>query len=665
MFELKQTTENRGLVMELLPVFKKDHLDRQYYMGRQIKGLNILKDKKGSKDILTCMTVYNEPALAILISLYALIKNMINLSDHDNSLLANRTSVCIVVDGLENLSFSAMELFMKLGLYNSYYFEENAEFYIIEKELEISELGKILSGINKNAGENKLWINILNDALDSSNFLDDVFSNLNKHHHIKLDVILCIKKENKGKLDSHWWFFNIICDIIKPKYSIQMDTGTAPKQEAISQFYNYFEKKPKAGAAASMILIDEPKSPFNLLHLWQSGDFIYQRLFCWPAEVLVGYLTAIPGQFCFIRSEAFIGKPNYSSKKKETDNSPSENYFRGLKPLDPFQSIMFLAEDRILGFEIMSSKQNDWQLVNVPTAIAITDACNSFNELLQQRRRWYNSEFSCNLWMIVNIQNFIKNKLFFRDKLLTVLTIPTFLFNGLFIYLLPTFAFSFAIIFKETCIDKLGSKFIYYFLNSIFIAFVSLFIIQLLVFIKRKFHFAKKIIFYFNVLVQTVMFLSALIFIIKDNFIFGNTTILLIILVLEIIAGFLLSTIHSKKFLINYIKICIPFFLMRPIMLLQFRTYSFCNIHDTSWGTKGLQLEKVSKGNFKSFIKFKNLYPFIFMISWIVANIICIILFCSLKIGDKFIFFNIILYFIAFYTFLKVLGATRTFIQKK
>lgn len=87
-----------------------------------------------------------------------------------------------------------------------------------------------------------------------------------------------------------------------------MDAGTAPKKEAISNLYNHPENDPKAGAAAAMILFNKLENPFNLLHLWQLGDFIFTRIFLWPMEVLTGYLTAIPGQFCFIRYEAFKGR---------------------------------------------------------------------------------------------------------------------------------------------------------------------------------------------------------------------------------------------------------------------------------------------------------------------------------------------------------------------
>jgi len=44
-----------------------------------------------------------------------------------------------------------------------------------------------------------------------------------------MDVLFCIKKHNRGKLDSHYWLFMGFCKQINPSYIILLDTGTIPE----------------------------------------------------------------------------------------------------------------------------------------------------------------------------------------------------------------------------------------------------------------------------------------------------------------------------------------------------------------------------------------------------------------------------------------------------
>ncbi len=43
-----------------------------------------------------------------------------------------------------------------------------------------------------------------------------------------MDILFCIKKHNRGKLDSHFWLFMGFCKKINPKHVILLDTGTIP-----------------------------------------------------------------------------------------------------------------------------------------------------------------------------------------------------------------------------------------------------------------------------------------------------------------------------------------------------------------------------------------------------------------------------------------------------
>ena len=63
---------------------------------------------------------------------------------------------------------------------------------------------------------------------------------------------------------------------------------------------------------------------------------------------------------------------------------------------------MFLAEDRILCFEIVTKKHEAWVLKYVKSAKAVTDVPTSVPEFISQRRRWLNGSFFASLHATLN-----------------------------------------------------------------------------------------------------------------------------------------------------------------------------------------------------------------------------------------------------------------------
>jgi Glycosyltransferases, probably involved in cell wall biogenesis len=55
--------------------------------------------------------------------------------------------------------------------------------------------------------------------------------------------------------------------------------------------------------------------------------------------------------------------------------------------MDPFQSNIYLAEDRVLSLALVGKKNNNYLLRYVKISIAETDVPNSLADLIMQRRR--------------------------------------------------------------------------------------------------------------------------------------------------------------------------------------------------------------------------------------------------------------------------------------
>lgn len=104
----------------------------------------------------------------------------------------------------------------------------------------------------------------------------------------------------------------------------------------------------------------------------------------------------LPGAYSVFRFDAIIG-------------SPIREFYKGLDKLnhDCPEANKYLAEDRIMCFEICNRSDRNYYLTYVPDAPAYTDAPNSLIGLMKQRRRWNNGSLFGSFHFIQNIYRHI------------------------------------------------------------------------------------------------------------------------------------------------------------------------------------------------------------------------------------------------------------------
>jgi chitin synthase len=97
----------------------------------------------------------------------------------------------------------------------------------------------------------------------------------------------------------------------------------------------------------------------------------------------------LPGAFSAYRYRALLNGPD--------GKGPLASYFKGeamhgggASGAGLFERNMYLAEDRILCFEIVTKKREGWILKYVKSAKASTDVPTTVPEFISQRRRWLN-----------------------------------------------------------------------------------------------------------------------------------------------------------------------------------------------------------------------------------------------------------------------------------
>ena len=73
------------------------------------------------------------------------------------------------------------------------------------------------------------------------------------------------------------------------------------------------------------------------------------------------------------------------------------DYHRLLTLISQLERNMYLAEDRILCFELVAKAGDRWTLTYVKPSKAETDVPESAAELIGQRRRWLNGSFAASV----------------------------------------------------------------------------------------------------------------------------------------------------------------------------------------------------------------------------------------------------------------------------
>lgn len=117
-----------------------------------------------------------------------------------------------------------------------------------------------------------------------------------------------------------------------------------------------------------------------------------------PLESVFGFISVLPGAFSAYRYVALQNDAN--------GVGPLEKYFKGetMHGADAgiFEANMYLAEDRILCFELVTKRNCHWVLQYVKDSSAETDVPDEIAELIMQRRRWLNGSFFAAIYALVN-----------------------------------------------------------------------------------------------------------------------------------------------------------------------------------------------------------------------------------------------------------------------
>ncbi|SCV73830.1 BQ2448_6260 [Microbotryum intermedium] len=235
---------------------------------------------------------------------------------------------------------------------------------------------------------------------------------------VPTQIMFCLKEKNAKKLNSHRWALQAFAPQLDPNVVMLVDVGTRPAELSLYHLWKCFDLDSNVGGACGEICAMKGRFWTHLLnplvaaqnfvsHIWAIPvqSFGADQMWCArntkfrlflpldildkPLESMFGYITVLPGAFSAYRYIAL--------KNDELGHGPLNSYFKGEHlaghDADVFTSNMYLAEDRILCWELIAKRGHNWVLKFVKSARGETDVPDQIAEFISQRRRWLNGSF--------------------------------------------------------------------------------------------------------------------------------------------------------------------------------------------------------------------------------------------------------------------------------
>lgn len=551
-------------------------------------------------EIMVCITMYNEDEILLARTLKGVFDNIKNLTSRNNATWGEdswkKVVVCIINDGRLELNKRSEALLTALGIYQD---------------------GYAKSKINDRSVRSHIYEYTSTVGIDCIN--DKVHLTPNS---TPVQFLFCLKEKNSRKINSHRWCFQSFCPILKPKVVMLLDCGTKPSKDAFYHLWKSFQDPNVAGACGEMraALGTNRKNLSNPLIAAQNFEYKISNILDKPMESAFGFISVLPGAFSAYRYEALLNV---------NGEGPLEKYFKGeflhqeahigsdeeddekklkeknFQEAGIFTSNMYLAEDRILCFELVAKKNHNYVLRYVNEAKAETDVPDKIDEFVLQRRRWLNGSLFAAAYAVFHWTNIWKSdhslirKLFFQLEFyyqLVTLLVSWFSLASFFLVFRILTANLGAKDMNFEIGKYLSVVFLWFYVGSVVCTFVLSFGNTPRG--TKKFYLV--IACFFAVLMAYMMFAAIFLAVHtvnsvlkdhKDDFtpsmLFTNSKFrdLIVSVVSTYTLYFVASLMYGEpSFMVTSFS---QYVLLSPSYINILNIYSFCNIHDVSWGTKG------------------------------------------------------------------------------
>lgn len=344
--------------------------DPSEFFQRRFKLRQQLFAKPRHTELFICVTMYNEEDELFARTMMGVIKNIEYMNSRTNSKTWGTEAwkkivVCVVSDGRAKINPRTRAVLAGLGVYQEGIAKQKvndddvtAHLYEYTTKMAI-EIKKGVVGIKKGT--------------------------------TPVQMLFCLKEKNQKKINSHRWFFQAFGSVLNPNICVLIDAGTRPGNQSIYQLWKAFDIEPKCAGACGEIkaMLEHGKNLINPLVAAQNFEYKISNILDKPLESVFGFISVLPGAFSAYRYVAL--------QNDKTGQGPLEKYFKGEQMHGAnagiFTANMYLAEDRILCFELIAKRNSHWILQYVKSATGETDVPTEMADFIMQRRRWLNGSF--------------------------------------------------------------------------------------------------------------------------------------------------------------------------------------------------------------------------------------------------------------------------------
>ena len=302
-------------------------------------------------ELFICVTMYNENEIDFTRTMHGIMRNISHFCSRTKSRTWGKDGwqkivVCVIADGRRKVHPRTLNALAAMGVYQD--------------------------GIAKNiVNQKEVTAHVYEYTTQVSLDSDLKFKGAEKGI-VPCQMIFCLKEKNQKKLNSHRWFFNAFGRALEPNVCILLDVGTRPDSKALYHLWKAFDQDSNVAGAAGEIKAGKGKAwlgLFNPLVASQNFEYKMSNILDKPLESVFGYITVLPGALSAYRY--------YALQNDVTGHGPLSQYFKGETlhgtDADVFTANMYLAEDRILCWELVAKRNERWVLKFVKSAVGETD----------------------------------------------------------------------------------------------------------------------------------------------------------------------------------------------------------------------------------------------------------------------------------------------------
>ncbi|KAI0034830.1 chitin synthase [Vararia minispora EC-137] len=344
-------------------------------------------------ELLIAVTSYNEDKILYARTLHGVMLNIRDICKTKQSKYWRRSAeegvpgwqkitVALIVDGLEPMDKTVLDVLATVGVYQD---------GVMKKQLDGKDTVAHIFEYTTQLSVDSTPQLVLPHGDDPNNL-------------VPVQIIFVIKQKNQKKINSHRWLFNAIGRMLEPEICVLIDAGTKPGHKSIFYLWEAFYNDPNLGGCCGEIhaMINGGRKLINPLIAAQNFEYKMSNILVdKPLESSFGYVSVLPGAFSAYRYRAILGRP--LEQYFHGDHSLADRLGpKGIHGMDIFTKNMFLAEDRILCFELVAKAGCRWTLTYVKPSKAETDVPESAAELIGQRRRWLNGSFAASVYALVH-----------------------------------------------------------------------------------------------------------------------------------------------------------------------------------------------------------------------------------------------------------------------